>query len=62
VDLHGQGTQHGVVFQKVRQRLGVRQIVHRYEFDIIPAESRPDHIAANTAEPINANLYSHFFS
>jgi hypothetical protein len=44
------------------QRLGVRQVVHRYEFDIIPVEGRPDYIPANTAEPIDANLYSHFFS
>jgi hypothetical protein len=46
----------------MRQGFGVREIIHRHEFDIVPVQGRPDHIAANPAEPINANLYSHFFS
>jgi hypothetical protein len=44
----------------MRQSLGVRQVVHRYEFDIVPVQGRPDHIPANAAESIDANFYCHF--
>jgi hypothetical protein len=46
----------------MRQRPGVRQVVHRYEFDVVPVQGCPHHIPADAAEPIDANLYSHFFS
>jgi hypothetical protein len=61
-DIFLQSSQHGIILEQVRQRFGVRQIVHRYEFDIAPVQGRPDHISTDTAEAIDTNLYSHFFS
>ena len=53
-------SQHRVVLQQVRQRCGIGQIVYRYEFHIIPVQTRADNITANAAEAINSYFDCHY--
>ncbi|MDU4307628.1 MAG: hypothetical protein E7I24_10650 [Serratia marcescens] len=46
-----------VVFQQVRQRLAVRQIVDRHHFKIAAPQRRAQHVAPDPAKAVNA--YSH---
>ena len=54
-----QSAQHGVIFQKVRQRLGVGDIVHCHEIDVGIVQTRADNIAADASETIDSDFYSH---
>ena len=51
--------EHGVVFQQVRQRRRVRQIVHRDEVDVAPAERCPHDVAPDPPEPVDADFHRH---
>ena len=55
----GQVTQNGIIFEQVSQRCRAGQVVHRYKFDARIAERGPEHVAADAAKAIDANLYSH---
>ena len=44
------------------QSFRVRQIVDRDEFQIFVVERRPQHIAPDASESIDANLYCHVSS
>jgi hypothetical protein len=46
----------------VGQRLGIGEIVNRYEFNVVAAESGPDDIPANAAKAIDTYFYCHLFS
>ena len=54
-----QRAKHGIVFQKVSERLGIGDIVHRHEIDIGVMQTRADHIATDASETIDANFHSH---
>src|ERR1051325_1313450 len=53
----GKISQHRIVFQQMRQRFRVGDIVNRHELDIFIAQSAPEDIPANSTETIDA--YSH---
>ena len=51
--------EHGIVFQQMRERFGVRDVVHRDELNILVVDRRPHDVASNTAEAVNADLDGH---
>ena len=54
-----QRSQNRIVFQQMRQRFGIGQIVGRDELDIRIVQRGPQHISANAPEPVDANFYRH---
>ena len=49
----------GVVAQQVPERVGIRQIVHRDEIDVLVAERRPHDVAPDPSEPVDCDFYGH---
>src|SRR5262249_16241129 len=58
-DLERQIAQDRVVFQQVRQRLGVGDVVYRDELDVLIVYRRPDDVPADASESIDPNLDGH---
>jgi hypothetical protein len=54
-----QSAQRRVVFQQVRQRLGVGQVVGRYEFNIRIVQACPDDVSSNAAEAVDSYFNGH---
>jgi hypothetical protein len=48
-----------VVLEQVRQGLGVGQVVDRHEIEFLLAERRPQDVAADPPEPIDADFQTH---
>ena len=48
-----------VIFQQMRQRLRIREIVDRNKFNIRIVERRPDYVSSNTSEPIDTDFNCH---
>jgi hypothetical protein len=59
LDRRRQITQDRVVLQQVRQRSGVRDVVHGHEVEVPVPESRTHDVAANPAEPVDADPDRH---
>ena len=57
-----QRSEHGIVLQQVRQRLGIGQVVNRHEFDVVAVQTRTNDIPADPAEAINTYFDCHCFS
>ena len=55
----GQVTQDGVILEQMGQRCRAGQVIDRYKFNFRIAERGPEHVAADTAKAIDANLYCH---
>ena len=54
-----QTAQRGIVLEQVRQRLGVGQVIRRYEFNIRIVQACPDDVSSNAAEAVDADFYGH---
>src|ERR1019366_6204475 len=61
-DLVWQVAEDGVVLQKMRQRLGIGEVVDRNEFQILVGERGPQNVAADAPETIDAYFDCHFAS
>ena len=59
LDVRVQVAEHRVVLQQVRERVRARQIVDRDEVDVLVAERRAHDVAADAAEPVDADPDSH---
>jgi len=57
-----QGAEHGIVFEQVRQRFGVGQVIDRHEFDVVVMQTRTNDVPADPAEAINTYFDCHCFS
>src|SRR5262245_47303229 len=55
-DLLFQVAEDRIVFEQVRESLGVGQIINRDEVNLLVAQSRPQDVAPDTAKTINANF------
>src|SRR5712692_463406 len=51
--------QHRIVFQEVRQRLCISDVVDRDEIDILVTERRTKNIAPNATEPVDPHFNCH---
>jgi hypothetical protein len=45
-----------VVFEQVRERPGIRQVIHGHKIDVVVAETRTHDISPDAAKPV----YPHF--
>jgi hypothetical protein len=61
-DRFGERSEHGIVFQKVRQSLRIGNVIYRHELHIVPVQACTDNIPANAAEAVNTYFDCHFFS
>ena len=52
-------SEHGVVLQQVRQRLGIGKIVGRDEFDLRVIQPGADYISADAAEAVDSHFDCH---
>src|SRR6185312_11522491 len=50
------------VFQQMRQRGGVGQVVNRDEIDLFVAQCCTHDVAADAAEPVDPDFHSHYAS
>jgi hypothetical protein len=52
--------EHGVVLQKMRERLCVRQVVNGHEIYIGVTDCRAEDVATYATETVDANFHCHF--
>ncbi len=52
-------TKNGIVFQKVRQRLGVGEIVRRDKLNVGVIQASADYISPNASEAVNSYFNWH---
>ena len=50
-------TEQRVIFQQMRQRFAVRQIVDRHNLNIRIAQCSAQYVASDTAKTVNTDLY-----
>ena len=48
-----------IVFEQVRERFGVGQVIYRNQVDVSVAEPRSDQCAANPAKSVYTYFYCH---
>ena len=48
-----------IVLQQMRQRLGVRQVVDRHDFDLRLLERRPEEHPPDSSEPVDTDSHAH---
>ncbi len=60
-DFVRQIAEDGVVLQKVRESLGVGDVVNGDELNVLVVERGAHDVAADTAEAVDANLDGHYF-
>ena len=58
-DVVRQIAENGIVFQQMRERLGIGDVVHRDDLNRGIAERRAINIAADPAEPVDTHFYWH---
>ena len=57
----GKVSKDRVVLQQVREGLGIRDVVHRHELDVLVVDGCAHDIAADAAEAVDSNLDWHYF-
>jgi hypothetical protein len=57
--LAGENAVDRVVLEQMRQRLGVRQVVDRDNFDLRLLERRPEEHPSDSSEPVDTDSYAH---
>ena len=58
-DRHGEVAEHRVVFQQVRERRRVGDVVDRDDVDVVVRQRRAHDVAADSSEPVDADLDGH---
>ncbi|MNU04886.1 hypothetical protein D3C71_1654150 [compost metagenome] len=48
-----------IIFQQMRQHLGIGQVIDRYDFDSFHVLNAAESQAANTSKSVNTYFYSH---
>src|SRR5439155_9348804 len=61
-DVHTEAAVHRVVGEQMRQRMGVGDVIHRHELDVVAAQARPQDVAADAAKAIDADRDCHTMS
>jgi hypothetical protein len=59
LDVGVEVTEHRVVLEKVRERRGIGEIVHRHEIKVLVPEGGAHDVASNAPEPIDPHLHGH---
>jgi len=58
-DLLRQIAENRIVLEEVRERLRIRNVIHRYNLNVLIAERRPRDVPADAAKPIDPNFNWH---
>ena len=57
LDRQRQGAEQGVVFQQVRQRFAVGQVVNRHDLDLFIIQGGAENVAPDAAKAVNTDLH-----
>src|SRR5882672_2508185 len=61
LDIMAEIPQHRIVFQKVRQRFSISNVVDRHKIDVFVAERRAKDIASDSTKTVDAHFDCHAY-